>query len=505
MLRFILRRMGISALILLAGSLLLFVLTINSGDPLEDLQESRDRNRLQLIAARTVNMSLNDPWYERYWEWLTGVGRCAVLQCDLGTDRGGTSMNSALVQAAGSTLRLVTLSTLLAIVIGITLGILAAIRQYSALDYSVTFAAFLFFSFPVFWIAVLLKLYGAIQFNNWIADPSVSQTFAIVVALVIGLLAGSLAGRDLQRKLIAGGVAAVFAYGALRYFDAVDWWVRPAFGLPLIILVGLGAAVLLTVLTTGLGNRKVLASGLVTVAAGLVGYFVFGDLIAAPSYVSLLLLLLLSLAVAAAIGFLLGGWDRRTAMWVSMGTATAFALAVAMDQLLRAWGPFLERKPRPISTIGSGAPNFEGPFWTEVWDWGVQLILPTIVLTLISLAAYSRYTRSSMLETTRQDYIRTARSKGLSERVVMTRHALRNALIPICTIVAFDFAGLIGGAVVTERVFGWQGMGALFATGVDTVDPAPVMAFYLVTGTAAVMMNMLADIAYGFLDPRIRR
>jgi len=87
---------------------------------------------------------------------------------------------------------------------------------------------------------------------------------------------------------------------------------------------------------------------------------------------------------------------------------------------------------------------------------------------------------------------------------VISKHALRNALIPITTIVAFDFAGLIGGAVVTETVFGWKGMGAMFQEGLQRVDPGPVMAFYLVTGTAAVFMNMMADIAYAFLDPRIR-
>jgi peptide/nickel transport system permease protein len=127
------------------------------------------------------------------------------------------------------------------------------------------------------------------------------------------------------------------------------------------------------------------------------------------------------------------------------------------------------------------------------------------VLTLISIASYTRYTRASMLDVLNQDYIRTARSKGVSERKVITRHAFRNSLIPLATIVAFDFAGLIGGAVITETVFGWQGMGALFKLGLDTVDPAPVMAFFLVTGTAAVLMNLIADIAYAFLDPRIAR
>ncbi|OLT30006.1 hypothetical protein BJF82_15910 [Kytococcus sp. CUA-901] len=132
-------------------------------------------------------------------------------------------------------------------------------------------------------------------------------------------------------------------------------------------------------------------------------------------------------------------------------------------------------------------------------------MLPTIVLTLISIASYSRYTRGSMLETINQDYIRTARSKGLSDRVVFTKHALRNALIPITTIVAFDFASLLGGAVVTESVFGWRGLGAMFRQGLQFVDPNPVMAYYLVAGGAAVLMNMFADIAYASLDPRIRR
>ena len=123
----------------------------------------------------------------------------------------------------------------------------------------------------------------------------------------------------------------------------------------------------------------------------------------------------------------------------------------------------------------------------------------------MSIASYTRYTRSSMLEVLGQDYIRTARAKGLPEHTVITRHAFRNAMLPLLTIIAFDFAGLIGGAVITETVFGWKGMGELFRTGLAQVDPAPVMAFFLVTGGAAVLMNMVADIMYAYVDPRIRR
>jgi peptide/nickel transport system permease protein len=504
-LQFILRRIGISLFVLWAGSVLLYILTINSGDPLEDLRESRAENRDQLIASRVEAMNLDEPWYVRYWMWFTGASKCLVLQCDLGTSRGGGDINSMLVQAAGSSLRLVTLATALAIVLGVTMGVLSAIRQYSGFDYAVTFAAFIFFSLPVFWAAVLLKQYGAIGFNNWIADPTVSTVTTLLIALIFGLTVSAIAGGDMQRRLISFGATTVVLFAVVTYFDSVGWWLRPALGLPLILLLSLAAFGLLLMLTSGLRNRKVITAGLVTIAIGTVLYFVVGPMMEDPSWGLVFALAAISVVVGVAVGFALGGYERRTAVWVSVGTALAFGGFVFFDELLRNWGSFVDKTGRPISTIGSGTPGFSGNFWEQIWNWGTQLILPTIVLTVISLASYSRYTRSSMLETTQQDYIRTARSKGLSDRVINTRHALRNALIPITTIVAFDFASLIGGAVVTERVFGWSGMGAMFQAGLDTVDPNPVMAFYLVTGTAAVLMNMLADIAYASLDPRIRR
>ncbi len=131
-------------------------------------------------------------------------------------------------------------------------------------------------------------------------------------------------------------------------------------------------------------------------------------------------------------------------------------------------------------------------------------MLPTLVLAVVSIASYSRYTRAAMIDVQGQDYMRTARSKGLPERTVILRHAFRNALIPIVTIVAMDFAAVIGGAVITERVFGWKGMGEMFATGLHNVDPAPVMAFVLVTGGVAVLFNLLSDVIYALIDPRIR-
>ena len=505
MTKFILRRLSISLLVLFGGSILLFVLLVNSGDPLADLRESNAENREYLIRQRTEFMGLNLPWYLRYFNWLRGVGGCVRLQCDLGVDRTGVNVTSLLGNAAQSTLRLVVLATLLAIVIGVTVGILTAIRQYSGFDYAATFLAFLFFSLPVFWVAVLLKEFGAIRFNDWIVEPTFGLTTILIVAAVLAFIVQGILGGTRRRRVVTAGTVLVFVVAAMSYFSAVQWFRRPALGVGLLVVVGIAGAVGFTVLVTGLANKAVLYAGLTTAAAGVVAYFVFAGAMAQASWGLLAGLFLLTLAVSFASGWFWGGYSRRAAIGVSIAVGVSMALVTVLDYAVSHWASLLGIKPRPISTIGSQTPNFPGGFWESFLDKGAQLILPTIVLTLISVASYTRYTRASMLEVLDQDYVRTARSKGLSERVVITKHAFRNALIPITTIVAFDFAGLIGGAVITEKVFGWKGMGELFVRGLDLTDPAPVMAFFLVTGTAAILMNLAADLAYAGLDPRIRR
>ena len=137
-------------------------------------------------------------------------------------------------------------------------------------------------------------------------------------------------------------------------------------------------------------------------------------------------------------------------------------------------------------------------------DGFTHLLLPTAALMLISVAGYVRYSRASLLEVLNQDYIRTARAKGLTERTVIMRHAFRNALIPLTTIMAFDFAGILGGAIITEQVFAWRGMGTLFNTGLAKFDLNLVMAVVLITSISALLFNLVADLVYSALDPRIR-
>ena len=139
-----------------------------------------------------------------------------------------------------------------------------------------------------------------------------------------------------------------------------------------------------------------------------------------------------------------------------------------------------------------------------VLDRAQHLGLPIIVLMIASIATYSRYMRASMLEVVNSDYVRTARAKGLPERSVTMRHAFRNALIPLVTIVALNFGALLGGAVVTETVFALDGMGFYFVNQLQLGDPYPVMAWLMITATLVIVFNLVADIAYGYLDPRVR-
>ncbi|GEM85872.1 ABC transporter permease [Meiothermus granaticius] len=133
-----------------------------------------------------------------------------------------------------------------------------------------------------------------------------------------------------------------------------------------------------------------------------------------------------------------------------------------------------------------------------------HLILPACILAVANIASWGRFVRSSMLDVLGLDYIRTARAKGLSERVVVYRHALRNALVPVITIIALDFAGILSGAVVTETIFAWPGMGRLFIEAMNGRDYPVLMALLMIGSLALIATNVLTDLVYSLVDPRIR-
>ena len=155
----------------------------------------------------------------------------------------------------------------------------------------------------------------------------------------------------------------------------------------------------------------------------------------------------------------------------------------------------------------TGIPIIDGLLnanWGYAWDALQHVILPAITLAFASLGALTRLVRASMLEVLKQDYITLARSKGLSERVVIFRHALRNALIPALTVAGLLFAGLLGGAVITETVFNWPGVGFDSVRAVLQGDSNFVMLYTLVTALIVVVANLIVDVLYAVVDPRIR-
>lgn len=322
---YILRRLGAGIVVLMIASFLMFMLVSLSGDPLAQLMANPHVSRATIAAAR-AELHLNDPLLDRYWIWLTGF-----LHGNFGLSTTGQQVGPQILPRFMVTLKLVVPAVILSVIIGVLVGVVGAIKQYSIPDHVATGLAYLFYSTPVFVIALLLKDFLAVDFNN-----------------------------------------------------------------------AVGHTVLYTVGDNSPGTP--------------------------------------------------GGW------------------------------------PLFVNSVA-------------------HTVLPVLTLALVTYAGWSRYQRSSMLDVLNADYVRLARAKGLSRRRVLYVHALRNALIPVTTVVAIDFATLLGGAIITEVVFGWEGMGRFLYEGLVgpvTPDVNVVQAWMMIAAIVIVVFNIFADLIYALLDPRIR-
>jgi peptide/nickel transport system permease protein len=503
------RRLAALFVILLGSSYLIYNLEGYSGDPIEDLRVSTAPNKMALIEQQTRLLHLDLIPPVRYFVWLRGVLGAFVGQFDLGKTRQGVYVVDAIGNAIPTTVRLVLMATIFAIVVGIAIGIITALRQYSRFDYTITFISFLFFSLPVFWVAVLLKQFGAIGFNNFLAFPTISPTWIFGAAIVSTVFWCGVIGGDRRRLLIVGASAFSATALVLWYFSAVHWFAHPGLGPIVILIMSVGVAFGVTILSTGLATRAALYSALTQAALGLVAYFVMQPIFRSNfDGWKLLLAFVATIVVAVASGLIWARQDKAAAVRTSVLTAVIIALLIFVDRMMQSWETYSASDAvnyRPIATVSQANPLLETTnFWMNTIDIFTHTILPTAGLTLISFAGYVRYTRGSMLEVLNQDYIRTARAKGLTERTVIMRHAFRNALIPLTTLMAFDFAGILGGAIITERVFGWIGMGTLFNEAIGGMDLNLLMGVSIITSGMAVLANLLADLIYSALDPRIR-
>jgi len=221
------------------------------------------------------------------------------------------------------------------------------------------------------------------------------------------------------------------------------------------------------------------------------------------------LLLMLAAEIIIILGSLLIGvfsalhqysaWDNiiTTVTFIFYSMPIFFIALISMylfGVLFKQWGlPYLP-------TVGMFDPKVGQTTSQVAW----HMVLPVLSIALISFAAYSRYVRSTMLEVMNQDYIRTARSKGLQRRDIVYLHALKNASLPIVTVVGLDLPLLLGGAVITERIFAWPGMGRLFLDQLGRSDTPVVMGILMMIAFAVIIFQIITDIAYAWLDPRIR-
>ncbi len=336
---FIIRRILTMIPVMLGATILAFLLVEFAYDPVQQQIFELEQSTGEPVPQATVDAIKANLYYdrsvpERYWIWLTGIGE---TNGDIGLLKGewGPSINGPAVDIGEEvsnrfwiTLRLVLFATIASVGLAILSGVVSAVKQYSKIDYTLTFFGFLFLATPIFWLASLMKE-AAVQANK--------------------------------------GIGSTF-----------------------------------------------------------------------------------------------------------------------------------------FQTYGSGTTGFQGNGFEVFLDALPYLIVPTIVLMLGGYAAMSRYQRASMLEVMNSDYVRLARAKGVRNRTVMRRHALRTALIPIATFAPLGLATSMGGAIVTESIFGWRGLGAYSLEVIRGGDSFAVLAFVLISGIVVLIGILVSDLLYGVLDPRIR-
>jgi len=491
---FLLRRVFSGFVVLLGTSVIAHLIALN----------------LRSAGAQVFNMM-------PYTQWVRGA-----LVGNFGYNDGGTTILSDVLTAIPQTLWLVTGAAVVSVILGVLAGVISAIRQYSRLDYGITTASFVLFSIPPFIAAIMAKLYFAINFNNafsaFALNPVIPWRWLIIGSLIAGGIWSAIIAGPTRTRWISFGVTTFITAFLAWLVLATGWVLTPRLGLIGILVLGVGFAFLVVILTANLFDRRALYASFVTVAIGLALYFPIQFLFASP-YIGWPLISLLAftaIVVGAFIGWLFGGnWKERRVQMRAAGT-TAFLVGglIIADRFLAIWPHFLRSRWvnfRPIPTFGQSRPGIPNDFWFQTLDMWTHLLLPTLALTLISYATYMRYSRASLTEVMNQEYVRTARAKGLPEFVVIIRHALRNALLPLATIVPLDIAGLLGGAILVESIFAIRGMGLFYLRSISwsewwgiRMDYPAFMAYLVLVGAALVFVNLVADLIYAALDPRIQ-
>jgi peptide/nickel transport system permease protein len=507
-LRFLGKLVAIGLVILLCVTFTVYVLLAYAIDPLSELMTYNGPDKQFRIESRIRELDLNTPPVIRYFKWLAGVAGYLIGRGTLGISiQNNQPITNELGGAFLTTMSLVLVAILLAILFGVAVGMLTAIRQYSTFDYLITFVSFFLYSLPAFWVAILLKQYGALGFNDFLRDPSVSLPAILILALAIAVLVFIVSASGYKKRALYAGFSFLFTGGLLFFCSATGWFAHPGLTVVGVGFLGIAVAFGLTYLSFGSNKSQYVTPGIVS-AVMIALYFAiqWGFYYSTSNWVVLGLAIAV-VGIGIAIGYFRGGDDRMTQARNGGLIGLIFFVLFYIDRLMRAFQPYMKNpliNNRPISTTGSVTPNLHASFLVMSMDSFTHIILPTLTLLLISFAGYTRYTRASMLDVLNADYIRTARAKGLPERTVIMRHAFKNALIPLATVIPLDIASILGGAIITETIFGWRGLGVLFQRSLMYSDFNGVIGVLLVTASMTIAANIVADLLYVVLDPRIR-
>ena len=395
MLAYIGRRISILIVILFGSSFILYNLAAISGDPLEGLRGSTDPKVKVEINALIHQLQLNVPPPARYFIWLKHL-----LTGNLGLTRSGNPVATELGQAIPITIRLIFMATLIAVLLGIGLGIVSALRQYSRFDYAMTFVSFLLYSLPIFWVAVLLKQYLAISFNNFLGTATIAPAWIAGLSIISGFFWAAVISGDRKRVFSIFGIAGAATAVVLTFLSLTKWFAHPGLGPVMIAAMGVGIAYAVTFLSTGLGNKAARNASLSVIAVGVLLYFptqwFFNKY---PGPLTVFLMACVTIAVAIGLGFFFAQEDRRPVIRTSVITSILMGVIILIDKLMKTWVPYINTDAinnRPIPTIGeSNSLLNSSNFWFSLLDILLHVFLPTIALTLISFATYVRYSRGT--------------------------------------------------------------------------------------------------------------
>ncbi len=270
-------------------------------------------------------------------------------------------VTEALSGAVASTVQLIALATVLSIIVGVAVGMTTALRQYSGYDYTVTFFAFIFYSLPIFWVAVLLKEFGAIQFNRFLAEPIIPTTTAILLALGLAAVVTGIVGGGLKTRVRAF-VSSLALSGLLIFFLNITQWLKyPSIGTVGVVLLTLLAAGVVLLLSIGFGIRRgvIIVGGMAAVAGAmwLPGQYFFFYV---PGALGIFGWIAIMTVIGVALGLLLGGDARKEIARAAGVTGFFSGIIMVIDEALQYWNTYLDLIPIQngfISTIGAVTPS----------------------------------------------------------------------------------------------------------------------------------------------------